>query len=372
MTSERYIGLMSGTSLDGVDAALIEISETGSLTTLATHYQPFCEGLQSNLSHLARAEQWPVDLFARTELNLTQQYATCVLHMLESANISSSSIRAIGAHGQTIRHLPELGFSYQLINPSLLAAETGIDVIADFRRADLARGGQGAPLLPSFHAELCRATDQARCLLNIGGIANLTSLSPDGTTVGFDTGPGNTLINAWCRLKFEKDYDDKGAIARQGKVQASLLRILLQDAYFLRPPPKSTGPERFNLTWLDEHLLRFGESVSDLDMLCTLVELTAKTSADAIDTHSQAKDVLIFGGGIHNDYLLERLQAHLPSRRIGSTERLGIDPDFMEATAFGWLAHRLLHDQPGNLIAVTGASSPALLGGWYPSGRSLS
>ncbi|MBK8970739.1 MAG: anhydro-N-acetylmuramic acid kinase [Hahellaceae bacterium] len=371
MTAERYIGLMSGTSLDGVDAALIEIHDAHSIKTLATAYRPFSDSLKDDLYSLTRQSSWPVSQFASAELQLTELYADCVTHLLELSSTSAQDIRAIGAHGQTIRHWPEQGFTFQLLNPSFLAAKTGVDVACDFRRADLARGGQGAPLLPTFHAEICAHPTQSRCLLNIGGIANLTSLSLESKTVGLDTGPGNTLMNAWCKRQFGEDYDHNGFRARQGTVNERLLDQLLQEPYFQRGLPKSTGPELFNLAWLDKALGASGVTVSANDILRTLLELTSRTIADAIHSHSPATEVFVFGGGVHNSFLMERLKELMPNHRILSTKTLGIDPDFMEATAFAWLAFRLLHNQPGNLISVTGANTPALLGGWFPSSRNL-
>jgi anhydro-N-acetylmuramic acid kinase len=276
----------------------------------------------------------------------------------------------VGSHGQTIRHRPsgEHPFTLQIGNASVMAERCGIDVVADFRSADVAAGGQGAPLLPAVHAMLLNAPGRTRVVLNLGGIANITVLAADGRVFGFDTGPANGLMDAWCLRHRGEAFDRNGAFAASGRVDEPLLATLLADPYFALPPPKSTGREHFHLGWLDACL--HATTASPADVQATLLELTARSIAAAIDAHaSDAADVLLCGGGVHNQVLVQRLRELLRPRKLGSTADYGVDPDYLEATAFAWLARQRLLGLPGNLPAVTGARGPRVLGAVYLAPR---
>jgi anhydro-N-acetylmuramic acid kinase len=368
MTSTRYIGLMSGTSLDGVDAVLTDIHE-GVTRTLASYYEPYPDGLQKALKSLCSSPAWDVIHFARTEASLSEFYAHCCNTLLAQSDCSHQSVRAIGCHGQTIRHLPDMGFTYQLLNASLLAEKTGIAVVGDFRRRDMAKGGQGAPLLPSFHHALAASLSLPIAFLNIGGIANITSINEARQVTGFDTGPGNTLIDNYCQQFTSIRFDARGETARSGSVKQESLEFLASDPYFSKPAPKSTGPEYFNLERIGlSHEKSEYLQPSVADMLCTLTELTARTIADAIKAYVPSREIYVFGGGIHNLFLMERLAKRLPRHTLLSSMELGIDPDFMEATAFAWLAQQFVEGKPSSLPSVTGASGSAILGSLYPAG----
>ena len=369
MAKELFIGLMSGTSLDGVDVALVDFSVADTFGTapcrvIGTHYLAFEPELQADLLMLHTAGVNELELAALTANRLARLYAQGVQQLLQQACINSADVRAIGCHGQTIRHRPELGFTLQIGNAALLAELTGIDVIADFRSRDIAAGGQGAPLVPAFHQAMFTVAQVNRVILNIGGIANLTYLPAKGDVSGFDTGPGNMLMDAWTSRHLGKAYDASGHWADSGHVIEELLAVFLTNDYFSQPPPKSTGRDLFNLPWLEQSL-QSGYKAADVQ--CTLLELTARTIAAAIDTHcAPAEEVYICGGGAHNQTLLRRLQHLLPSMKIGLTDELGMQADWVEAAAFAWLALRTLQREPGNLPAVTGASGLRILGALHP------
>lgn len=357
-----FVGLMSGTSLDGVDAVLVRFSQEQT-TTLATHYLPFTAELKTALLELTTASAWPVEQFARVERDLTLCYAEAVRQL--TATTDRSAIQAIGCHGQTVRHLPAQGFSCQMVNPSLLAAESGFPVAAHFRQKDLALGGQGAPLVPAFQRALIPGRDPIT-LVNIGGIANLACFNTLQGSVGFDTGPGNTLLDAVTRLRLNRSHDEGGRLAAAGRVDASMLKALLSDPYLHRPPPKSTGPEYFNLTWLSGGYPGW-ISLDTNDLLATLTEFTAATISTSVLAWQQAGRLICFGGGVHNDFLMSRLQDRMRACSVQTSEALGIHPDFMEATAFAWLARQLVCGRTGNLPEVTGACQAGILGGYYPA-----
>ncbi|ABC32887.1 predicted molecular chaperone distantly related to HSP70-fold metalloprotease [Hahella chejuensis KCTC 2396] len=364
---EIFAGLMSGTSLDGVDTALASFQ--GELPeTIATSFTPFPSDLKYKLHHLAVADSWrPDELFA-AESQLTLLYAEAINDLLQSADIDRSRIHAIGCHGQTIRHRPAINWPYtcQLGNPSLLAEKTGITVIADFRRRDIAAGGEGAPLAPAFHMHVLQHRFPNCAVVNIGGIANITQWSEKANAVvGFDCGPGNILMDAWCSQAFQQNCDHGGQIARTGSINHALLQEMKKEPFFSLSAPKSTGRELFNHDWLQANLQKTA-SVDDRDILATLTELTAQTICEALNTNTLTH-LFVCGGGAHNLFLMERLSRHLPGILVKGTDSAGIDPDFMEAMAFAWLAMRTLARLPGNIPAVTRAQGERILGAIYPA-----
>ncbi|MFJ9534594.1 anhydro-N-acetylmuramic acid kinase [Herbaspirillum sp. NPDC101396] len=374
-SSSLYIGLMSGTSLDGVDGMLASLPDDGQpMATLATAYVPFPEDLRAALMALQANGENELQREALAANQLANYYAQCVAQLLEKSAIPAAYIRAVGVHGQTIRHRPELGYTRQTNNPSLLAELCGIDVIADFRSRDVAAGGQGAPLVPAFHQAVFGSDDEMRVAVNIGGISNI-SILPAGkqaATSGFDTGPGNVLMDAWIARHQGRSYDADGAWGASGKVDAALLAALRSDDYFALPPPKSTGRDLFHVEWLEQRLQGF-PSLPPVDVQATLTAFTASTIADAIVAHaSAAAAVYVCGGGAYNGYLLELLAQALQAGAdrpipVMSTEVLGVAPNHVEALAFAWLAQRFCLRLPGNLPAVTGARGLRVLGGLYPA-----
>ena len=358
------IGLMSGTSLDGVDAVLADFS-TAPPQTLATAWLPYSSLLRELALRLQTSGDDELHAAALLANMLARCYAQAVQQVLANANTPPHQIAAIGCHGQTVRHRPAEGYSLQINNPALLAELTGITVIADFRSRDIAAGGQGAPLVPAFHAEVFGRPSVHRIILNLGGIANLTDLNPNISAWGFDCGPGNVLMDAWAELNTGKRYDSGGHWAAQGSLQPELLDKLAAHAFFSASPPKSCGRDEFNLAWLTEFL---DGSERPEDVQATLLELTAVTVKEAIQQWCGAPaELLICGGGVHNTTLMERLRHHLPGCRIASTDFWGQPPDWVEAVAFAWLAWRTLNGQPGNLPAATGALGPRILGAIYPA-----
>jgi anhydro-N-acetylmuramic acid kinase len=363
--SQLYIGLMSGTSLDGVDAVLADFSQPIP-KVLATFDTPYPATLRKKVLSLCSPGSDEIDAMGELDIELGHWFADTVIQLLQQAGKKNQDIIAIGSHGQTIRHRPELPhpFSLQIGDPNTIAYDTGITTIGDFRRLDIAAGGQGAPLVPAFHQAVFSDKHEDRVILNIGGIANITRLACNGDAViGFDTGPGNVLIDSWMQAYYEKPYDADGEKARSGEIQTDLLEYMLSDPFFQIPPPKSTGREHFNIKWINE---RMHKTMSARDILTTLVELTAITSADAIKNHSpQTQTCFVCGGGAKNAYLMERIRSHLPGIRVSTTDEIGLASDWVEATAFAWLAYRRINKLPGNLPAVTGAQAPVLLGAIY-------
>ena len=355
---------MSGTSLDGIDAVLAAFeNNTGKL--LHSQFLPFDEALRIELLALNSAGVNELERAALAANQLSRQYATTIQALLAKAEITAEQVKAIGCHGQTVRHRPDLGFTIQLANPALLAELTGIAVIADFRSRDIAAGGQGAPLVPAFHAALFRHPKHHRVIVNIGGISNLTSLPPHGDVLGFDCGPGNLLLDAWTALHLGQSYDKDGAWAASGRLIPELLRQLLAEPFFAAPPPKSTGRDLFNLPWL-EHFLSPG--LPPADVQTTLLELTVKGISAAILEHcSTAREIYLCGGGAHNGALVRRLKQSLPNRSIALSDDLGVSADWVEAFAFAWLARQRLDGNPGNLPEVTGAKGARILGAIYPA-----
>lgn len=368
--SALYLGLISGTSADGVDAALVSFDQgLPQLRAALTH--PWPEALRERVLALAQdLTAFDLDAFGRLDVAIGRHFADAAAALLEASGTAASAVRAIGSHGQTVRHRPggDMPFTLQIGDPTVIAERCGIDVVADFRRADVAAGGQGAPLLPAVHAMLLGQPGTTRVVLNLGGIANITVLGPAGQVLGFDTGPANGLLDAWCLEQRGEAFDRDGAFAAAGQIDAPLLEVLLADPYFALAPPKSTGREHFHLAWL----LRQPRValLSPADVQATLLELTAHTVADAIEAHAPAAtDVLVCGGGVHNSRLMQRLAEWLAPRRVASTAAHGIDPDYLEAAAFAWLARQRVLGLPGNLPEVTGARGRRVLGALYLAAR---
>lgn len=364
--SAPYLGLISGTSADSIDVVLVRFSR-GVPQLLASHAHPWPPALRDRMLALAQGEAaLDVDAFGRLDVEIGHCFADAALQLLEQSGTAAQDVRAIGSHGQTLRHRPTgaYPFTLQLGDPSVIAERCRIDVVADFRRADVAAGGQGAPLLPALHAMLLGRPGSARVVLNLGGIANITVLGGDGSVRGFDTGPANGLLDAWCLRHRGESFDRDGTFAASGQVSPDLLDAMLADAYFALPPPKSTGREHFHLDWLATHAPLAG--LSQADVQATLLELTARSVTAAIVQQAPtAEEILVCGGGVHNGALMRRLGELLAPRVVLSTSRYGIDPDFLEATAFAWLARQRLLGLPGNLPAVTGARGPRVLGAIY-------
>ena len=367
----RYIGLMSGTSVDGIDAVLVYIPTTGPLSLQATHQHPFPPEVRGAIETLLRPGDNEIERAGELDVRLGQLFADAAQTLLQKSGLQPKDIRAIGSHGQTIRHCPRTkpGFTHQIGNPSVIAEQTGITTVADFRARDMAAGGEGAPLVPAFHQWFFRKTGRNRVIVNIGGIANLTWLpaAAHDQVLGFDTGPGNTLLDQWINQQRGEQYDRDGAWAASGQVRADLLERLQADEYFAKPPPKSTGREHFHLAWLQQQLTG-NPALHPQDVQATLVELTATTIAQAMQLlPGKVDEIYLCGGGSHNRQLGARLHAQLPGIPIVTTEALGLDPDWVEATAFAWLAHQTMAGLPGNLPSVTGARRSVVLGGIYPA-----
>jgi anhydro-N-acetylmuramic acid kinase len=363
---ELHLGLISGTSADGIDAALVRFEDTHCTLVRGETYR-WDPALRARLVALGQGgDARSLDEIGMLDVQVAEAFADAALRLIHAAHLSPADVRSIGSHGQTIRHRPAAAhpFTWQIGDANVIAERTGIDTVADFRRRDLAAGGQGAPLVPAFHAALLHDANEARAVLNLGGIANFTLLPKQGDVRGFDTGPANALMDAWCEQHHGTPFDAHGAFAASGRVDDALLERLLAEPWFTLPPPKSSGREHFHLDWVRTQV-RGGEAPEDVQ--ATLLELTARTVADALRTHQpDTRRVLVCGGGVHNPVLLARIAANLPGVRIESTAAHGLDPDFVEAMAFAWLARETLAGRPGNVPAVTGARGPRVLGVVYP------
>lgn len=372
---DSFIGLMSGTSMDGIDAIVVRFGKQDA-QLLASLEHPYPEPLRQKLLQAMRTpESCNVDDVGTLDRQVGISFRDAALAVLAKTGLVASDIVAIGSHGQTLRHRPDAPtpYSLQIGDPATIAVGTGITTVADFRRADIAAGGQGAPLVPPFHQWLFGQGGNPRVILNIGGIANITVLGEDKEVpLGFDTGPGNTLLDGWIQANLNKPYDQDGTWAASGRVAVKLLHALLADDYFRLSPPKSTGFEHFNLEWLRH---QGANDYAPADVQATLAELSARTIAAAIDEYAAtAAAVLVCGGGFHNADLLQRLRQHLPGRTVLSTAEEGLHPDWVEATAFAWLAMRTLNNQSGNLPSVTGAGRKLVLGAIhspYPLNQSI-
>lgn len=365
---DYYIGLMSGTSMDSIDTVLADCS-TPAPRLLEHLSHPWPEALKHRLQLLAGNPHSSITEYALLDIETGRCFAAAVNALIKKAGVPANSIEAIGSHGQTVLHQPEkpVAFSLQIGDPNTIAEQTGITTIADFRRRDIAAGGQGAPLAPAFHHQVFSDASENRVVLNIGGMSNITLLpaAGGGEITGFDTGPGNVLLDAWIRKHSTASYDAAGEWARTGAVHSGLLQQLREAAFFTLEPPKSTGREAFNLPWLEDTLRAFS-AIAPQDVQATLVALTVTTIADAILSHAEnPQRILVCGGGVHNSFMMEQLRHSLPKASIESTEQYGVLPDWVEAMAFAWFARQALGKCPSNLPAVTGAEKAVILGGIY-------
>ncbi len=364
-----YLGLMSGTSADGIDAALVRFPASGGCRFAAGHTLPWPTTLRERLVALGEGGTLDsLDELGELDARIGMAFAEAANAVLDHAGIDPSQVRAIGSHGQTVRHRPAASpaFTLQLGDANRIAELTGITTVADFRRRDVAAGGQGAPLMPAFHLAMLGTASEDRAVLNLGGIGNLTLIPRQGTVLGFDTGPANALLDAWCQRHTGQCYDADGAFAASGTVDAALLQRWQDDAWFALPPPKSTGREQFHLAWAASAL---GPApIAPADVQATLLELTAATVAEALlrEQPGTAR-LLVCGGGVRNGQLMRRLAARLPGMVVESSAAHGLDPDQMEAMGFAWLAHRTLEGLAGNLPSVTGARGPRILGAIHPA-----
>ncbi|AMS15701.1 anhydro-N-acetylmuramic acid kinase [Pseudomonas chlororaphis] len=360
-----YIGVMSGTSLDGLDIALIE--QTPAIRLIATHYIPMPESLRAELLGLCASGPDEITRSAIAQQNWVKLAAQGIHSLLAQQKLKPADIRAIGSHGQTIRHEPTRGFTVQIGNPALLTELTGITVVSDFRSRDVAAGGQGAPLVPAFHEALFDQSCGKRAVLNVGGFSNLSLIESDKPVAGFDCGPGNVLLDAWINAQRGENYDRDGQWAASGQVEPLLLNALLSDPFFATQGPKSTGREVFNLEWLQEHLARL-PALPPENVQATLLELTALTIVESLQAaQTDTQELLVCGGGAHNSALMNRLSSLLPNTAVSSTATHGVDPDWVEAMAFAWLAHCCLEGIAANRPSVTGARGLRILGAIYPA-----
>ena len=363
-TAALYLGLISGTSADGIDAALVQFAPR--IEVIAARTFPYPDDLRARVVALARsAATIKLGDLGHLDVEIGECFADAALALLRDAGISPREVAALGSHGQTVCHWPNglHPFTMQIGDPSVIAERTGVATVADFRRTDMAAGGQGAPLLPALHAAVLADAAAPRAILNLGGIANLTLLVPGAPVTGFDTGPANCLLDAWSQRVRGMPRDDGGAWARSGRVDKALLEHLLADPYFAAQPPKSTGREYFNLDWLDS---RASAGIDAADVQATLLQLSAQSIANALRTHApDVRELYACGGGVHNRALMDAISAELPDAKVDTTAALGLDPDFVEAAGFAWLARARLENIPGNLPSVTGARGPRVLGGVY-------
>lgn len=363
-----FIGVMSGSSLDGIDVALTEFNNK-KCQVVATYFQPYPNNIKNALLDLHFPSDNELEKSALMANQLARLYAEAINALLAENDIAPRQIIAIGCHGQTIRHQPrngsEVGYSIQLGNHALLAELTGITVVGDFRSRDIAAGGQGAPLVPAFHRAVFASHHKNRAIVNVGGIANITFITRNGVVTGFDSGPGNILIDHWAKLNIDKAYDADGAWASTGTVNQQLLDSFLAEPFFALPPPKSTGRDLFNAAWLNQHLEYFDCCPEDIAR--TLVELTSHTIFQAMTHHCADMDeIYLCGGGTHNKLLQLTLQSKLANLTLSTTDALGVNVDWVEAVAFAWLAYQTLNNQPSNLPSVTGAGGPRILGTIIP------
>ena len=365
--AEIYIGVMSGTSLDGVDAVLCEIDASGKPRFLGRQHTPFCPKLRQDILALNSPGHNEIHMAAVVANELADLYANTINHLLDRTKTSSVNVRAVGVHGQTIRHQPDQGYTIQINAPARLAEQVRIDVVADFRSRDIAAGGQGAPLVPAFHAAVFSG-DSTRVVLNLGGIANVTVLQPDAGVIGFDTGPANMLMDAWCEKHTGRTFDEDGAWGAGGRASDQLLQTLIaSQPWFDLPAPKSTGRDMFNMGWLESVLGQTDLALSAQDVQATLQHLTASTVLDALQrTGLQDVDLFVCGGGARNKAVIKALLDR-GARSVQTTEDLGIPAEDVEAIAFAWLAWAFINRKPANLPSVTGASGPRVLGALWPA-----
>ncbi len=366
-----YIGLMSGTSMDAIDAALVDIV-AHELKLIQYQQTPIPKNIQQTIRSINTEST--LSEISKIDVIMGNLFTEASLRIIESGNLSAEDIHAIGSHGQTVLHLPYDKYprTLQIGDANIIAYKTGITTVADFRRMDIAAGGEGAPLASAFHQWLFQREGSKRVILNIGGIANITLL-PDGSKTaitGFDTGPGNTLMNEWVQRYLAEDFDKDGKWAKQGQCNQELLSLLLNEAYFETSPPKSSGKDFFNLQWLENKLSQLEKSIDLNDVQATLLEFSAVTISDAIKNHApDYNEILVCGGGVHNKTMMQRLRCLQTKAEVNSTEKVGFNPDAVEAAAFAWLAKRRMENQSGNLTSVTGADDSVILGAIYNAMR---
>lgn len=371
MADGVYFGLMSGTSMDGVDGIAVQFTAGKPPVVLGEAHVGFSQGLRDALFALQAPGDNELEREALAANALATRYAVCCHELASMSGYSSAKVRAIGVHGQTVRHRPEKGYTRQINNPALLAEMTNVDIVADFRSRDVAAGGQGAPLVPAFHATIFGSRNETRVVCNLGGISNITILSANGSVHGFDCGPANALLDEWAHRHLKRPFDEGGHFAARGQVHRPLLNALLDEPFFEQQPPKSTGRDLFNPVWLDAKLVGF-ETISPEDVQATLVALTAITVAREIERHaSDCRAVYVCGGGARNPVLMQTIQQALGESGVAgvpvmTTEALGVPPQQVEALAFAWLAMRCVARKPGNVSAVTGAAGERVLGAIYP------
>lgn len=366
--SDLYIGLMSGTSIDGIDAAIVDFSHAKP-KLIGTHYSEYSHDLREKILSLCHEGQNEIHRMGEMDQILGRKFAETVNELLEKERLTPSDIAAIGSHGQTIRHYPsqEFPFTLQIGDPNTIAGLTGITTIADFRRRDVALGGQGAPLVPAFHQDVFADKEINRAIVNVGGIANITLLPKNTSEVlGFDTGPGNVLLDTWISENLNKSRDENGAWGQSGNIHQSLLDSFLSDDYFKLLPPKSSGREYFNRQWLLKHLNAINTELLPNDVQATLTALTAQSIVTQVQQYIKDGEIIICGGGTHNQFLMSLIkQMALNQFTVNTTSVFNIDPDWVEAIAFAWIAYRTFNRQPGNLPSVTGAKRASILGGVY-------
>lgn len=366
--NQYYIGMMSGTSMDGIDAVIIDFSNDDSLKVVFHHYLPYPATLRAEISRLCQPGA-SITSMLQLDAELGELYAQVIDNLLVRSGLCSKEIIAIGNHGQTIAHMPDSKYpsTLQLGDGNRIAQHTGITTITDFRRRDMAAGGQGAPLVPAFHEYLFRTETMDRIVLNLGGIANVTLLPADRNknVSGFDTGPGNTLLDHWCQRFTSNHIDTNGDWAKTGRLITGMLEKLLRDRYFQREAPKSTGIDYFNLSWLEQYLTDYADEKAE-DIQATLLHLTTSSITDAIQRFQPStKQLIVCGGGTHNTHLMQQLSSALSGIDVTTTQDFGYDPDYIEAMAFAWLARQTMEHKPGNLPAVTGAKQQVILGAIY-------
>jgi len=368
--SEYYLGLMSGTSIDAIDVVIANITEH-EINVVAAHTHSIPLKTKQAIFDLCQPGENEIDRMGELDHQLGKLFAEAANRLIEHSNIQPEDIRAIGSHGQTIRHRPDIStpFTLQIGNPALICQLCNITTVADFRRADMAAGGQGAPLVPAFHDALFSHNTKNRVILNIGGMANISILASDSniSISGFDTGPGNVLLNAWISHHKQQAYDENGAWSASSTIDETLLNTLLAHPYFKKQPPKSTGRETFDLSWINNVIEQTEKTIKPSIVQSTLCELTARSISDAIKVHApQTSEILICGGGSHNRDLISRIE-RLSQIEVRPTDDYGISVDYVEAAAFAWFARQTLHMETANLPSVTGAKRPVILGAIYPA-----
>ncbi len=365
-TLDYYIGLISGTSIDGVDCALVKFNDEQP-TVIATHCNPIPSELRSAILRLCSGSGFDIQLLGKVDVEIGRLFASSANTLLMQSGIEYSAIKAIGSHGQTVFHSPgsETPFTMQIGDPNCIAQLTGITTVADFRRRDLVVGGEGAPLAPLLHRNCFGSKSVTRVIVNIGGISNITIVQTDGSCIAFDTGPGNVLMDYWIEKQQNQTYDKGGEWAASGRVSTELLQLLMRESYFELPYPKSTGRELFNNKWLEKQLVQLATTIPAEDVQATLLELTARSIHREIMKVSAPQEIFICGGGAHNDALMRRLRLLFGNIAVADTSELGVHPDWVEAVAFAWMAKQTLEGTRIDTTALTGATKPVILGGIY-------